>query len=265
MTADPVRRDRDDRGVVTLTLDKPEVRNAFDPDVMRAIRAAFDDLRDDADLRCVVLTGAGSAFSAGADLTWMRSLKDASFEDNVADARDLDALFRTVDHFPRPVVARVNGPALGGAMGLIACADISVASREAVFGFSEAKLGIAPAVISTYCQPRIGLANARRYFLTGERFGADRALAMGLVHEICDPESLDDTVARVLDEVLSAGPGAQVAMKALIREVAAAADQDAAAARTTEVIARLRVADEGQEGMAAFFDRRRPAWVPRTS
>ncbi len=260
--ADLLRQHRDDRGVVTVTLAKPEIRNAFNPAFMRAIRAAFDGLRDDEGVRAVVLTGEGTAFSAGADLNWMRSMRDYSYDENVADSRELDALFRTIDHFPRPVVARVNGAALGGAMGLIACADIAVASRDAVFGFSETKLGIAPAVISTYVQPKIGLSNARRYFLTGERFDADRAFHLGLVHEVCDPDDLDATLETVLREVLSAGPTAQVAVKALIPKVEAAQTQDAAAEQTIQVIASLRVGDEGQEGMAAFFDRRRPAWVP---
>jgi methylglutaconyl-CoA hydratase len=255
-----VRADRDDRGVVTLTLAKPELRNAFNPDFMQAIRAAFDRLRDDAGLRVVVLTGEGSAFSAGADLNWMRSMKDYDYDDNVRDSRELDALFRTIDAFPRPVVARVNGPALGGAVGLIACADVAVASRRAVFGFSETKLGIAPAVISTYVQPKIGVSNARRYFLTGERFDADRAFHLGLVHEVCDDEDLDATTEAVVAELLSAAPAAQVAVKELIPKVAAAADQDEAAGHTVALIARLRVGDEGQEGMQAFFDKRRPAW-----
>ena len=260
--SDLVRQDRDDRGVVTLTLAKPEIRNAFNPDFMRAIRAAFDGLRDDAGVRAVVLTGEGKAFSAGADLNWMRSMKDYSYDDNVADSRDLHALFRTIDGFPRPVVARVNGAALGGAMGLIACADIAVASRDAVFGFSETKLGIAPAVISTYVQPKIGVSNARRYFLTGERFDADRAFHLGLVHEVCDAGDLDATTERVLREVLTAGPEAQVAVKALIPRVEAADSQDEAAEHTIAVISRLRVGDEGQEGMQAFFDKRPAAWVP---
>jgi methylglutaconyl-CoA hydratase len=257
-----VEERRDNRGVVTLTLNKPEIRNAFNPEFMAALRDATDRLGTDDSTRVLLITGAGSAFSAGADLNWMASMREYSYEDNVADSRQLDALFRQLDAFPRPVVARVNGPALGGAMGLIACADIAVASRAAVFGFSETKLGIAPAVISTYVLPKLGVANARRYFLTGERFDADRAHGLGLVHEVCDAEDLDATTERVLAEVLSAGPQAQVAMKQLIREVAAAESQEASAERTVPVIARLRVSDEGQEGMRAFFEKRRPAWVP---
>lgn len=264
MTDDIVRSERDGRDVVTVTLNKPDIRNAFDPDLMLAIRAAFERLVPDDDLRAVVVTGEGRAFSAGADLNWMSSLRDQSYDRNVADARQLDALFRELNAFPAPVVARVNGAALGGAMGLIACADVVVASREAVFGFSETKLGIAPAVISTYVQPKIGISNARRYFLTGERFDADRAYDLGLVHEVCDHDDLDAVTERIVGEVLSAGPKAARAMKALIRQVDAAASEQAAAERTTELISRLRVSDEGQEGMAAFFDRRRPAWAPPT-
>lgn len=264
MTDEIVRQDRDDRDVVTITLNKPDIRNAFDPELMLAIRAAFERIANDDDVRAVVLTGAGKAFSAGADLNWMSSMKEHSYDENVEDSRQLDALFREMNAFPAPVIARVNGAALGGAMGLIACADIVVASRTAVFGFSETKLGIAPAVISTYVQPKIGLSNARRYFLTGERFDADRAFHLGLVHEVCDPDDLDATTERILGEVLSAGPQAARAMKALIRQVDAAASEQAAAERTVELISRLRVSDEGQEGMQAFFDRRRPAWAPST-
>lgn len=262
MADDIVLQERDDRDVVTLTLNKPEIRNAFDPDLMYAIRAAFERLTTDDDVRAVVLTGAGKAFSAGADLNWMSSMKDHSYDENVEDSRQLDALFREINGFPVPVIARVNGAALGGAMGLIACADIAVASRDAVFGFSETKLGIAPAVISTYVQPKIGTTNARRYFLTGERFDADRAFHIGLIHEVCDAEDLDATTERVLGEVLSAGPRAARAMKVLIRQVDTAATEQAAAEHTVELISRLRVSDEGQEGMQAFFDRRPPAWAP---
>jgi methylglutaconyl-CoA hydratase len=260
---DLVRQERDERGVVTLTLAKPEIRNAFNPGFMRAIRAAFDGLRADGDVRVVVLAGEGKAFSAGADLNWMRSMKDYSYDENVADSRELDALFRTIDGFPRPVVAKVHGAALGGAMGLIACADIAVAAGDTVFGFSETKLGIAPAVISTYVQPKIGVSNARRYFLTGERFDAGRAFHLGLVHEVCEPEDLDATTERVLGEVLSAGPEAQAAVKGLIPVVEAASSQEQAADATIAVISRLRVGDEGQEGMQAFFDKRPASWVPR--
>lgn len=259
---DPLRTSRDTRGVVTLTMDRPDVRNAFGPELMAALAAAFAGLADDQTVRAVVLTGEGPAFSAGADLNWMRSMVDFSYDEQVADSRQLDALFATVDAFPAPVVARVNGHALGGATGLIACADIAVAVRGAKLGFTEARLGLAPAVISTYVLPKIGLSSARRYFLTGEIFDADAALAMGLVHEVCEPEQLDATTEGVLQRVLAASPQAQRAIKRLIPEVAAATTRKEAAAATVPVIARLRVSDEGQAGMQAFFDRRPAPWVP---
>lgn len=258
---DELRVDRDDRGVVTLTIDRPEVRNAFGPGVMEAIRTALTDLRDDSGLRALVVTGAGDVFSAGADLNWMRAMAEGGHEDQVADSHQLDDLFHALDTFPAPVVARVNGHALAGAMGLVACADIAVAVRGAKLGFTEAKLGLAPAVISTYVQPKIGVSHARRYFLTGEIFDADRAFHIGLVHEVCDREDLDATMDDVLDRVLAGGPAAQREIKQLIPRVAEAATVDDAVALTVPTIARLRTSDEGQAGMQAFLDRRPVPWV----
>lgn len=257
-----LREERDDRDVVTLTFDRPEVRNAFDPALMTAITRAAERLGSDDRVRAVVLTGAGSAFSAGADLTWMSSMLDNSFEENLADSRRFEAMLRAVHDLPVPVLARVNGHALGGAAGLLGCVDIAVAVRGARFGFTEARLGLAPAMISAYVQPRIGLANARRYLLTGERFDSDRAFHLGLVHEVCDPEELDQVLAGVLAEVLAAGPAAQRAIKPLIAAIDAADDLDATLDHRIELISRLRVSPEGQEGMTSFFERRAPSWVP---
>jgi methylglutaconyl-CoA hydratase len=254
--------DRDARGVVTLTLDRPDVRNAFDAELMRALTAAVAELADDPTVRVLVLTGAGRVFSAGADLTWMGAMAGYSFEENVADSRGFEAMLRTVDDAPVPVVARVNGHALGGAAGLLGCVDVAVAVKSARFGFTEARLGLAPAMISAYVQPRIGVAAARRYFLSGERFDAERAAQLGLVHEVCDDDALDATVGRVVDDLLAAGPAAQRAIKPLIRAVAAASDPDATEQLRLELISRLRVGEEGQEGLAAFFEHRRPSWAP---
>jgi len=260
---DVLRIDRDDRGVATVTLTRPEVRNAFGPELMTAMRTAYDSLAQDDGVRCVVLTGEGSAFSAGADLNWMRSMVDYTYEQQVADSQQLDALFHTIDGFPRPTIARVNGHALGGATGLIACMDIAIAVRGAKIGFTEAKLGLAPAVISTYVQPKIGYSNARRYFLTGEVFDADRAVALGLVHEVCEPDDLDAVTEQMVVNILAAGPTAQAAIKSLIGKVAGALpDQVACAQLTVPVISALRTGAEGQEGMAAFFDKRPAAWIP---
>ena len=260
--SDHLRVERDDRDVVTLTIDRPEVRNAFGPDVMAAIRAAVVELRDDPSVRALVLTGAGDVFSAGADLNWMSAMAEGGYDDQVADSHQLDDLFHAVNCFPAPVVARVNGHALAGAMGLVACADIAVAVRGAKLGFTEARLGLAPAVISTYVQPKIGVSQARRYFLTGEVFDADRALAIGLVHEVCDAEELDATMARVMDAVLGGGPAAQRAIKSLIPDVAATTTPADAVRLTVPTIARLRMSDEGQAGMRAFLDRQPAPWLP---
>jgi methylglutaconyl-CoA hydratase len=258
--SDDLRQQRDRRGVVTLTLDRPEVRNAFDADLMRAITDAVTALAGDETVRALVLTGAGKAFSAGADLNWMSAMVDYSFDENVADSRRFERMLRAVHDFPAPTLARVNGHALGGAAGLLGCVDIAVAVRGAWFGFTEARLGLVPAMISAYVQPRIGVGNARRYFLTGERFDADRAFHLGLVHEVCDPEQLDATVERVLTEVLAAGPQAQREVKRLIAAIDAAEDLDASERLRVELISRVRVGDEGQEGMRAFFDKRPPGW-----
>jgi methylglutaconyl-CoA hydratase len=257
---DALRLDRDDRGVVTLTLDRPAARNAFDADLMRAITEAVTDLAGDDGLRALVITGAGDAFSAGADLGWMSAMAGYSFDENVADSRRFERMLRAVHDFPAPTVARVNGHALGGAAGLLGCVDIAVAVRGAWLGFTEVRVGIVPAMISAYVQPRIGLANARRYFLTGERFDADRAFHLGLVHEVCDPDDLDAVTDRVLDEVLAAGPQAQREVKRLIAAIDAAEDLDASEQVRVESISRMRVSEEGQEGMRAFFERRPAAW-----
>jgi methylglutaconyl-CoA hydratase len=260
--SEKLRQDRDERGVVTLTLDRPEVRNAFDADLMRAITEAATTLAEDDTVRALVLTGAGDAFSAGADLSWMSAMVDYTFEENVADSRRFERMLRAVHDFPAPTIARVNGHALGGAAGLLGCVDLAVAVRGAWFGFTEARLGIVPAMISAYVQPRIGVGNARRYFLTGERFDTDRAFHLGLVHEVCERDDLDATLDRVLDEVLAAGPVAQREVKRLIAAIDATPDLDANEQLRVELISRMRVADEGQEGMRAFFDKRPPAWKP---
>lgn len=264
MSSDPLHVHRNERGVVTLTLDRPEARNAFSARLMTVIADTVEGLVEDGDVRALVLTGAGTAFSAGADLHWMSSLVDNSFEENVEDSRHFERMLRAVDGFPAPTLARVNGHAIGGAAGLLACVDVAVAVRGAKIGFSEARLGLAPAMISAYVQARIGPGHARRYFLSGELFDSDRAFQIGLVHEVCDPEDLDAVFDDVLAQVLQAGPLAQRETKRLIATVeAAASPQDSERARL-ETIARLRVSEEGQAGMAAFFDKRPPPWAPGT-
>jgi methylglutaconyl-CoA hydratase len=193
----------------------------------------------------------------------MRSMVANTYDEQVTDSRRLDRLFRAVERFPAPVLARVNGHALAGATGLVACADLAVAVRGAKLGFTEARLGLVPAVISAYVLSKIGTGNARRYFLTGEVFDADRAFDLGLVHEVCEPDDLDVVTERLVTSLLDGGPQAQRAIKQMIRDVAAAASRDEAADITVPLIADRRVSDEGQEGMAAFLDKRTPTWVRR--
>lgn len=250
----------DDRGVATVTMDRPEVRNAFDATLIGELREAALALGGDPSVRVVVLTGAGTVFSAGADLTWMRSMKDWTFEENVADSRRMDGMLRALYELPKPLIGRVNGHALGGGSGLAAVCDIAIAAREARFGFTEVVLGLAPAVISPYVVRKVGRSFARAVFVTGERFSADRALAAGLVHEVIAGDELDAAVAAAVGRCLAAGPQAASAAKTL--PDLALRPLEEAAAHTVEVIAALRTSDEGQEGMQAFFDRRAPSWAP---
>ena len=233
--------------VLRITLARPERRNAFDAALIAELTEAFSDVGD---ARAVVLAGEGETFCAGADVEWQRSSIDLSYDENVEDAARLAAMMSAVDGCPAPVVARVQGYALGGGSGLVACADVAVASTDAVFGFSEVKLGIIPAVISPFVLAKIGSA-ARRYFLTGERFDADTALRIGLVHDVTP--NLDEAVERIVGALLTSGPEAVRAAKALVREQPPAEE-------LPHVAARRRTSAEGQEGLRAFLEKRQPKW-----
>lgn len=251
----------DGRGVATVTLTRPEVHNAFNDRVIAELSAVFTRLAGDPAVRVLVLTGAGASFSAGGDLDWMRSMTAYTEAENHRDALALAQMLDALDRFPKPSVARVNGAALGGGVGLVACCDIAVAADGARFGLTEVRLGLAPATIAPYVVRAIGPRQARRYFLTGERFDAARALALGLVHEVVPADALDGAVERVLADLLKGGPAALGECKALVRTVQDAADHTALMDATAALIARLRVGAEGQEGLAAFFGKRAPAWV----
>jgi methylglutaconyl-CoA hydratase len=245
-----------------VTLDRPAVRNAFNAELIEALRATFDELAGEPPdaLRGVVLAGAGPTFCAGADVEWMRAAIGLSLEDNERDAFSMQAMFAAIDACPVPVIARVQGAALGGGMGLCAVSDIVVASADASFGFTEVKLGIIPAVISTFVVPKIGESHARALFATGQRFDAARAQRIGLVHEVVVGEdSLDERVAALLDELGSAGPTAARAAKSLLRAIRTLGPQDARR-HTPREIARQRTSAEGQEGLAAFLEKRAPRW-----
>jgi methylglutaconyl-CoA hydratase len=250
-----------------VTLARPEVRNAFDAALIAELRTAFDGFAAEpsAELRGVVLAGEGSVFCAGADVEWMRASIGLPVEDNERDAAAMQAMFTAIDECPVPVIARVTGAALGGGMGLCATADIVIATADTTFGFTETKLGIIPAVISTFVVPKIGASHARALFATGQRFGAKRARTIGLVHEVvADEAELDERIGALLDELGSAGPGAARAAKALVRDLLGL---DAADARAEAVrrISRQRTSPEGQEGLTAFVDKRPPSWARRPS
>jgi methylglutaconyl-CoA hydratase len=239
--------DRDD-SVLRVTLARPDRRNAFDAALIGDLAEAFVDVGKS---RVVVLAGEGASFCAGADVDWMRSSVGLSFEENVADANAMRRMFEAIDRCPAPVVARVHGHALGGGAGLVAAADIAISARETVYAFSEVKLGIIPAVVSPFVLAKIGAGNARRYFLTGERFDAETALRIGLVSELAD--DLDRAVERVVAELQSAGPHAARWAKRLVRERPEGAE-------TPRWIAERRSSDEGQEGLQAFLEKRRASW-----
>ena len=237
-----------DGHILRVTMTRARQRNAFDAALIAELTEAFADVGD---TRAVLLAGTGRSFSAGADAEWMRSSIELSYEENVADARRLRRMLEAIDGCPAPVVARVQGHALGGGCGLVACADIAVAAEDARFAFSEVKLGIIPAVISPFVLAKIGPSAARRYFATGERFDAETALRIGLVHEVA--ADLDAAVQRVLAELLSAGPEAARAAKKLVLE-----RPDALA--TERRIAERRTSAEGQEGLRAFLEKRTPSY-----
>jgi methylglutaconyl-CoA hydratase len=239
-----------DGAVLRVTLARPERRNAFDADLIAELSEVFVDVGR---VRAVLLSGDGASFCAGADVDWMRASVDLSYDDNVADANALRRMLEAIDSCSAPVVARVHGHALGGGCGLVACADIAVASDDTVFAFSEVKLGIIPAVISPFALARIGPGAARRYFVTGERFDAAVALRIGLVHEVAARAELDAAVEHVLDELRSAGPHATRWAKRLVRERPSGPE-------TAAWIAERRTSDEGQEGLRAFLERRPASW-----
>ena len=245
-----------------VTLNRPEVRNAFNAALIGELRTAFEALAAEPpdELRGVVLAGSGEGFCAGADVEWMRGAIGLSAEDNELDAAAMQAMFTAIDECPVPVIASVTGAALGGGIGLCAAADIVVATADTTFGFTETRLGILPAVISTFVLPKIGESHARALFVTGQRFDAERARLIGLVHEVVvDEAALDEAIDALIGELRSAGPTAVRHAKALIRDLRGLAPP-VARAETVRRIAQQRTSPEGQEGLAAFLERRRPSW-----
>lgn len=252
--------DTDARGVATVTLNRPAIHNAFDDALIAELTHCLKRLDADASVRVVVLTGSGQSFSAGADLNWMRRMAQYSDAENRADAMALASLLRTLDTLSRPTVACVNGAAIAGGFGLVCCCDIALAAQEAVFSLSEARLGLVPATVAPYVVAAIGARAARRYFVSAERFGAAEAQRIGLVHEVVPRADLDGAVGKVVEALLEGACGAQARGKRLIAEVASRPPSEATMALTADVIAEARASAEGREGVAAFFEKRKPSW-----
>jgi methylglutaconyl-CoA hydratase len=252
-----VRFETDARGVARVTLARPERKNAFDADLVTELIATV--ARIDRSARAVVLQSEGDAFCAGADIEWMRSVAGYTLAENLADSRALASMFRALYDLPMPLLAQVQGPAIGGGAGLVAVADIAIASTEATFAFTETRLGILPAVVSPYVVRKIGAAHATALFVTGSRFDALRALEIGLVEAVAEPPELDQRVDGILAAIIASGPQAVNAAKQLVREVDGRG-LDEVMDLTVQRIADIRVSSEGQEGLRAFLERREPHW-----
>lgn len=261
MTDDILRVEHRPNGVAWLTLNRPDVHNAFDDHLIAQLTKELAELGGNAGVRAVVLTGAGKSFSAGADLNWMRRMAGYSRQENLADAGALARLLTTLDTLSKPTVARVNGAALGGGVGLVACADIAIASDEAVFGTTEVRLGLIPAVIGPYVLRAVGHRAARRLMLTGERITAVEAAKIGLVHQAVHTDDLDHAVDHVLGDLLKGGPEALAAVKALLGDVAGRPITPQLTDLTAGRIADVRASEEGREGVGAFLEKRKPNWL----
>jgi len=249
--------------VAVVALARPDVHNAFDEALIAELTRTLAALDADPGVRVVVLAGQGKSFCAGADLNWMQRMAGYGHAENLADAGALANMLATLDRMAKPTIARVHGAAYGGGVGLVACCDIAIAAQDATFALSEAKLGLIPATVGPYVVAAIGARQARRYFLSAERFSAAEALRIGLVHDVVPGDAIDLRLDTLIDALLVAGPRAQAESKALIRSVAARRIDDAVIADTVEWIAGVRASPEGREGVAAFLERRRPAWLPK--
>ena len=246
-----------DRGVLTLTLNRPEKHNALNAELIAALQTALEDAARNDQVRVIVLTGAGASFCAGADIAYMRSTLEYTQEQNLQDARALARCLRTLDEIERPVIAKINGNAFGGGLGLIACADIALGSTAAQFALTEVRLGLIPATISPYVVAAIGARQARRLFLTAQSFDAREAVRLGLLHAVAEPDELEASVEREIDALLRGGPLAQRAAKRLVRTVVDAVDRDRLQEDTSRLLAELRTGDEAKERMTAFLERRK--------
>ncbi len=249
------------QGVATVTLNRPQVHNAFDEQLTAALTNEFQQLEDNVDVRCIILAAQGKSFSAGSDLSWMRRIADYDENQNIADAEALTELLRVLYECGKPTIARVQGSVFGAGVGLVACCDIAVASEHASFALTEVKLGLIPGVISPYVIKAIGARQTRRYMLSAERFDAREALRIGLVHKVVGDETLDEWITRLTRHITANGPYALAASKELIRAVTAQPLSAELRADCARRVAEIRVSDEGQEGLDAFLSKRKPDWV----
>lgn len=250
----------DARGVATVSMNRPDKHNAFDDGVIAELNNAFESLRHNPQVRAMVLAATGKSFSAGADLGWMQRMATYTYEENLRDAQALAAMLKQLNTLPFPTIARVQGAAFGGAVGLVSCCDMAIATARASFSLSEVKIGLIPATISPYVIAAIGQRASRRYFMTAERFSAETALQLGLLSEIVSEEQLDATVENMLTTLLANSPAAVKAAKQLVFDVENRVITDQLIADTSERIARIRVSTEGQEGLTAFLEKRPASW-----
>jgi len=251
-------------GIATVTINRPEKHNAFDDQVIAQMTQAFEDINLDESIRVMVLASNGNSFSAGADLDWMKRMANYSYEENLADARALAKMLKTLYTLSKPSIAKIQGAAFGGAIGLVSCCDIAIASTKASFSLSEVKIGLIPATISPYVIAAIGSRAARRLFISAERFSAQTAQSINLVSEICEHEQIDTRVIELTETICMNSPAAVSAAKQLVHDVGNAKINDALIEDTSKRIAAIRASSEGQEGLAAFLEKRAPSWVKPT-
>ncbi len=242
-------------------MNNPDKHNAFDDEIIGELTEAFVAIADNSNVRVMVLGSEGKSFSAGADLEWMKRMASYSYDENLRDASALALMLKTLNEIPQPTIARVQGAAFGGAVGLVSCCDMAVAASAASFSLSEVKIGLVPATISPYVIAAIGQRAARRYFVTAERFDAHRALQLGLVNEVVDAEQLDQEIDRLINTLLANGPEAVTGAKQLVFDVAGKPIDQQLIDATCETIAAIRVSEQGQEGLQAFLERRKPQWI----
>lgn len=250
----------DDRGVATVTLNKPELHNAFDEHVISQLIEVFTTLNNNSDVRAVILAAKGKSFCAGADLNWMRKMASYSYEENKQDAGQLAELYRTLFNLNKPTIARVQGAVFGGGVGLVACCDIAIGTRMSKFCLSEVKLGLVPATISPYVIEAIGPRLAKRYFMTAEVFSSRRARRIGLLSETVSEDDLDTTIESLISALLNNGPDSVSKAKALVNQISYQSIDSELIEQTSELIANVRVSNEGQEGLSAFLEKRAPTW-----